>query len=355
MHPSPYVPDGRADEARRIPGYAKQSAGLRSFTARFTFLYVAIAAALLVAFSVASTITAVMTYVAMLNMTVRPAAERSIVRMKDDLARGATFGDAAASVVRDFDHPLMHVIVYDAHHRAVAGSVQPENRVAAAFAVIGGLRSAEGAVPGGSLVVSADASTFGRRLVGFWARTVSFGLIAIGLAFVLGRAVTRRAMVPVTRVTAALRSFADGDLVPHAIMASGDAEFAALADAHRDAIVRTQHAFAAREQAQYASGAPIKVGVEARGARLFIDVVDLGPGMCPDDRAHAFDRFYRGSTRGVTQGSGLGLAIAKRAVDRMGGTITLSSEPGRGTRVTLSLPRRMTTPSAAGATRQAVS
>lgn len=456
---------------------------MRSFTTRFTFLYVAIAAALLVASSIASTISAISTYVAMLNLTVGPAAERSSVRMREGLARGAPFAAAAATVVRDFDHPLMRVVVYDAHHRAVAGSLQRENganRVESVVAALGGLRTAEAAIPGGSLVVSADASRFGERLAGFWARTVSFGLVAIGVAFLLGRAVTRRAMLPVARVTAALRSFANGDFIPHPIVTGSDAEFAALGEAYRDAIVQTQHAFEVRDKAQlqirqfvadaghelrtpvtvvmgyvealrdgivldpvrvarvyenmtnecrrmrglieklmylarldetscprsggapvdvanlarrivegfapmaprlhvaiaddgtdaaviadegelheaisniidnavkYAPGASIKVAVQRRGTRLLVDVVDLGPGMSADDRAHAFDRFYRGSTRGETTGAGLGLAITKRAVDRMDGTITLESEPGRGTRVTLDFPVAAPVPSAGG-------
>lgn len=84
------------------------------------------------------------------------------------------------------------------------------------------------------------------------------------------------------------------------------------------------------------------VAVEAReaGGRSLVVVSDQGPGIPPEDLAHVFDRFYsadpsRSRERG---GSGLGLAIARWAARRMGGDLTAESAPGRGTRMTLSLP-----------------
>jgi len=89
---------------------------------------------------------------------------------------------------------------------------------------------------------------------------------------------------------------------------------------------------------KYAPGTPIDVNLERHGARVIISVVDGGPGMSADDRARAFDRFYRGSARGETEGAGLGLSIAKRVVERMDGAIALAGEHVKGTRVTLDLP-----------------
>ena len=66
-------------------------------------------------------------------------------------------------------------------------------------------------------------------------------------------------------------------------------------------------------------------------------VQDTGPGLSADDQAHLFERFYRGSAaRSFTvPGAGLGLPICKAIVDRLGGRITLDSQPGAGTTFTV--------------------
>ena len=90
---------------------------------------------------------------------------------------------------------------------------------------------------------------------------------------------------------------------------------------------------------KYAPGAPVHVTVAANNGTIEIAVSDQGPGISVDDQAHAFDRFYRGSSHGAVEGSGLGLAIVKRAVERAEGHVELESQPGHGTRVTLRLPK----------------
>jgi two-component system OmpR family sensor kinase len=89
---------------------------------------------------------------------------------------------------------------------------------------------------------------------------------------------------------------------------------------------------------RYAPGSPVVIDVASSDAGVTVAVSDRGPGMEPQDLQHAFDRFYRGTSRTNAEGSGLGLAIAKRAIERVGGTIALESRPGEGTRVTMSVP-----------------
>jgi signal transduction histidine kinase len=73
-------------------------------------------------------------------------------------------------------------------------------------------------------------------------------------------------------------------------------------------------------------------------ARIIFE--DHGAGIATADLPHVFDRFYRGdpSRTRTTGGFGLGLAIAKALVEAYGGTITASSTPGKGTRMTVELP-----------------
>ncbi len=70
--------------------------------------------------------------------------------------------------------------------------------------------------------------------------------------------------------------------------------------------------------------------------QLMVRIEDGGLGMGPEVLARAFEPFF--STRGVGGGQGLGLPVARGLVTAAGGDITLASEQGRGTVVTLRLP-----------------
>ena len=75
------------------------------------------------------------------------------------------------------------------------------------------------------------------------------------------------------------------------------------------------------------------------GAR--IDVTDTGVGIDASELPHIFERFYRGSRANEARGagSGLGLAIVRSIVDMHGGSVTVESGPGTGSRFTVHLPR----------------
>ncbi|MGH8982607.1 MAG: sensor histidine kinase [Acidimicrobiia bacterium] len=71
-----------------------------------------------------------------------------------------------------------------------------------------------------------------------------------------------------------------------------------------------------------------------------LTVADDGPGMSPDEAAHAFERFWQAEPTATQprRGTGLGLAIAAEIVAAHGGTITLDTSPGAGTSFTVTLP-----------------
>jgi two-component system OmpR family sensor kinase len=89
---------------------------------------------------------------------------------------------------------------------------------------------------------------------------------------------------------------------------------------------------------KYAPGSHIQTRVRVEGDSVVIAVADDGPGMSPEVRARAFERFSRGELSGSITGAGLGLAIVERAVERAGGSVRLQSAPGQGTTVELCFP-----------------
>jgi len=78
------------------------------------------------------------------------------------------------------------------------------------------------------------------------------------------------------------------------------------------------------------------VVVEVTGTS--VTVTDDGPGIDAADLPRVFDRFWRAPTARTMPGSGLGLSIVQRVVDDHHGEVTIDAEPGRGTRVRITLP-----------------
>jgi signal transduction histidine kinase len=84
------------------------------------------------------------------------------------------------------------------------------------------------------------------------------------------------------------------------------------------------------------SGGSVTLAVTGTDAQsVAVAVTDTGAGMTPEEAQRVFARFYRGAG---SRGSGLGLAIAQGLVMAHGGSIGVSSEPGRGTTIAFTLP-----------------
>ena len=83
----------------------------------------------------------------------------------------------------------------------------------------------------------------------------------------------------------------------------------------------------------------VRVSASDANGVMTLAVRDDGPGMTPEQRARAFDRFYRATSDG--SGAGLGLALVKRVAELHGGEVRFSSGlDGRGLGVEIVLPRR---------------
>ncbi|WP_433305109.1 sensor histidine kinase [Actinoplanes sp. CA-030573] len=82
----------------------------------------------------------------------------------------------------------------------------------------------------------------------------------------------------------------------------------------------------------------IEISLRVRPAEVEVDITDTGPGISSDELDQIFEPYQRlpGSTAG---GTGLGLPYARLLARRMQGAITVSSQLGRGSTFTLTLPR----------------
>ena len=86
-------------------------------------------------------------------------------------------------------------------------------------------------------------------------------------------------------------------------------------------------------------GNAVRVALRRAGGRAILTVADRGVGIDRADLPHIFEKFFRGRVDGPTRrGFGLGLAIVRSTVLAHGGEIGVSSEPGRGSVFTVSLP-----------------
>jgi signal transduction histidine kinase len=99
---------------------------------------------------------------------------------------------------------------------------------------------------------------------------------------------------------------------------------------------------------KYGAGRPISVEVRTSGpgedADVWLGVRDEGIGMSSDDLGRIFGRFERAVSGRNYGGLGLGLWIVRQVVDAMGGTVSVESQPGRGSTFTVRLPRNAAPP-----------
>jgi two-component system NtrC family sensor kinase len=82
-------------------------------------------------------------------------------------------------------------------------------------------------------------------------------------------------------------------------------------------------------------GGRVDVFVSSFDRTAVLEVVDHGAGMTPEVLAKAFEPFFTTKAKGT----GLGLPICKKIVEAHKGSITLDSQPGKGTRVRVELPQ----------------
>ena len=92
---------------------------------------------------------------------------------------------------------------------------------------------------------------------------------------------------------------------------------------------------------KYAEEPVVNVSVSDENGNVTIDVEDNGCGIAKEHLSHIFEKFYRVPTGDVhtVRGYGLGLYYAKQVVQLHKGTISIKSSVGKGTTVTIKLPK----------------
>ena len=88
-----------------------------------------------------------------------------------------------------------------------------------------------------------------------------------------------------------------------------------------------------------AAGGHVTIEAGPSGDDAVLTVTDTGTGIPADELPRIFDRFWRGRQAAQFSGSGIGLAVAAELAQAHDGRLTARSEPGRGTEMTLTLPR----------------
>jgi signal transduction histidine kinase len=118
----------------------------------------------------------------------------------------------------------------------------------------------------------------------------------------------------------------------------------AMADVDPERIGQVLRNLLSNATTHTSEGGRIIVSLKDEHDELRVTVADTGAGIPPEDLPYVFERFYRVDRSRVraTGGAGLGLTIAKRLVEAHGGTISVESELGKGSRFTFTLPKGST-------------
>ena len=94
---------------------------------------------------------------------------------------------------------------------------------------------------------------------------------------------------------------------------------------------------------RYTRAGGVVIGARRRGTDVVIEVVDTGIGIAAEHRARIFEEFYQVRAGSLSsqggRGMGLGLAIVRRFAELLGHGVAVDSQPGRGSRFSITAPR----------------
>lgn len=87
-------------------------------------------------------------------------------------------------------------------------------------------------------------------------------------------------------------------------------------------------------------GSPVTVTLRREGAQAVVTVRDCGRGMTQEEQQHIFDSFYQADGSRSAKGHGVGLYLVRRVLQLLGGSVSVESAPGSGSRFTVRVGSR---------------
>ncbi len=220
------------------------------FGRRITRGYVLLACTLILVVVAATSILAFWLYARTLDDSLASAAARGAdVARQGELAH-KTLHQIAPGIVATLGRGRLRVTVYDNAHAVVAQSASSQGGGASALATIVsllGIKHQHLNVQGGSISIAPDTGKFGALLGWYWSFALPVGAVAILFAWLIGRAITRRAVAPLEEVTTALNRIAAGGERPE-LLAGSSYDLAPLTGAYNDLAFRLNAAAAERAE-----------------------------------------------------------------------------------------------------------
>lgn len=221
-----------------------------SFGRGLTRSYVWLAVALIALVVVTTSVLAFVLYVGTLDAGIANEAQRAAARAAVYERLNEPLQNYAANLADEVGSRRVSVRVYDLEHRLIAAS-RPgpvaSGRFTRVLVALTGLQPAVVNVNGGTIVVIPELAGFARLLLTYLAIVLPIGVLAVLVAWLVGRGITRRAIAPLQAVASALHGIAAGDFTP-APLPADDNTLRALTTAYNDVARRLTAATAERER-----------------------------------------------------------------------------------------------------------
>jgi two-component system OmpR family sensor kinase len=276
----------------------------RSFATRVVLAYVGAAVALMFLIGSASTFFTFRLYASTSNAVTARVTRAVERRVAEYHAKHVPLTDLAPLLTGDLERPRVRIAVYDERRKLLSESAPPRETIGlvGAIASLMGLNRTQIAVDGGIVVVSADLNQLQDTLRSYWTVMLPVGVVAVALAWLAGWTITRRALSPLTQISAAMRRFARGDFRPAPIRSTGDDEIGELAHSYNGALHQVRSAFAERDRTE----AEIRQFIADAGHELrtpltvimgYLDVLEDGAVDAPGIRERVFATLRQESRR----------------------------------------------------------